>query len=114
MNKYEKHLQEIIESLKVLKPYRIILIGSLADGSQRVDSDIDLVVILDKNTESNSYKEKMAYRLQVRRCIYDISKQIPIDLIVYTKGEFQRISKLRTSFYNEITSTGKILYEKAG
>ena len=114
MVKYGKYLPEIVEALKSLNPLRVILIGSYADGTFDEDSDLDLVIILDKASLSKNYKEKMDNKLMVRRCIYEYSKMIPIDLIVYTKGEFLQISELGTSFYKEINSTGKILYEKAG
>jgi len=114
MAEYDKYLPEILEALKSIKPLKIILIGSYADGTVDKDSDLDLVIILDKTSISKNYQEQMDNRLLVRRCIYEFSKMIPIDLIVYTKGEFQQITELGTSFYREINSTGKILYEKAG
>jgi predicted nucleotidyltransferase len=114
MAEYHRYLPEILESLKSIKPLRIILIGSYAEGTVDEDSDLDLVIILDKKRVSKNYQEKMDNKLLVRRCIYEFSKKIPIDLIVYTKEEFQQISELETSFYREINSTGKILYEKAG
>ncbi|MCI5142940.1 MAG: nucleotidyltransferase domain-containing protein, partial [Candidatus Electrothrix sp. ATG1] len=41
------------------------------------------------------------------------SKKTPIDLLVYTKGEYDIIRKSENSFCNEIKRTGKVLYEKA-
>jgi hypothetical protein len=39
---------------------------------------------------------------------------MPIDLVVYTYGEFEVLQNRKTSFYNEIMGSGKIIYEKAG
>jgi predicted nucleotidyltransferase len=40
-------LNDLINSLKVSDPYKIILFGSYATGKETDDSDIDLMVILD-------------------------------------------------------------------
>ena len=55
----------------------------------------------------------MKNKLLVRKTIYEISKKIPIDLIVYTKREYEIIQNNKSAFYNEIENTGKIIYEKA-
>ncbi len=55
----------------------------------------------------------MQNKLLVRKCIYDISKKIPIDLLVYTKKEYEIIKENPNSFFKEISVTGKTLYEKA-
>mgnify|MGYP006301021465 CR=1 FL=1 len=48
----------------------------------------------------------------VRKCIYDISKEIPIDLLVYTRKEYEIIEHNKNSFFKEIDVTGTVLYEK--
>ncbi len=108
-----KYIPEIIKILKQINPYKIILFGSYANGIFSEDSDIDLIVVLDSSEISKNYDEKMKNKLLVRRYLYDLSKKVAIDLVVYTKGEFEIISKNENSFYNEIKNTGKILYEKA-
>lgn len=54
----------------------------------------------------------MRNKMLVRRKIYNLSKKIPIDLLVDTKGEYDIIQKSKNSFCNEIKKTGKLLYEK--
>jgi len=115
MNKeIELFLKKVIENLKTVDPEKVFLIGSYADGSFSEESDIDLVVILDTNKIPDSYDEKLELRVSVRDSIYDLSREFPIDLIIYTRGEFDKLSCLKTSFYNEIIRTGKVVYEKAG
>ncbi len=111
----EKFLNEIVNNLLTLKPLKVILFGSYAGDIDRNDteSDIDLIVILDIKTIPETYDHKLELKVQVRDSIYDLSRQKPIDLIVYTNGEFEYLKKQRSSFYNEIIETGKILYEKA-
>mgnify|MGYP006300077413 CR=1 FL=1 len=112
MDDDKKYLPEIIENLKQIDPYKIILFGSYANGVFSEDSDLDLVVILDSQKIARNYDEKMRNKLLVRRNIYELSKKVPVDLVVYTKGEYDIISENRTSFYNEIENSGKVLYEK--
>jgi len=109
----EEYLPEIIEKLKKINPYKIVVFGSIANNESGKNSDIDLLVILDTETISNNYEEKMQNKLLVRKCIYDISKKIPIDLLVYTKKEYEIIKENPNSFFKEISVTGKTLYEKA-
>jgi len=107
-----KYLPNIINNLKQVNPYKIILFGSHVKESAIEDSDLDLFVILDSPKISKNYDEKMRNRLLVRQKIYDISKEIPIDLVVYKNGEYDIILKNRSSFCNEVENTGKVIYEK--
>lgn len=112
MEDNRKYISEIIKNLKQINPVKIILFGSYANGRFTKDSDIDLIVILDSSEIAKNYEEKMKNKLMVRRSIYELSKKVAIDLIVYTKAEYEIISSNENSFYNEIKNTGKILYEK--
>ncbi|MBW1779180.1 MAG: nucleotidyltransferase domain-containing protein [Deltaproteobacteria bacterium] len=114
MEDNRKYIPEIIKNIRQINPYKIILFGSYANGVFSEDSDLDLLVILDSPKIANNYDEKMRNRLLVRRNIYALSKKVPVDLVVYTKGEYDIISESGSSFYNEIAKTGKVLYEKAG
>jgi len=112
MEDNRKYLPEIIRNIRRINPQKIILFGSYASGVFSEDSDLDLVVILDSPEIAKNYDEKMRNRLLVRRNIYALSKRVPVDLVVYTKGEYDIISESGSSFYNEIKKTGKVLYEK--
>ncbi|MCJ7685724.1 MAG: nucleotidyltransferase domain-containing protein [Desulfobacteraceae bacterium] len=112
MEDNRKYLPEIIQNIRRINPQKIILFGSYASGVFSEDSDLDLVVILDSPEIAKNYDEKMRNRLLVRRNIYALSKRVPVDLVVYTKGEYDIISESGSSFYNEIKKTGKVLYEK--
>ncbi|MDM8549382.1 SUKH-3 domain-containing protein [Desulfobacterales bacterium HSG2] len=107
-----KYIPEIIRNIREINPYKIILFGSYANGVFSEDSDLDLVVVLDSPEIAKNYEEKMRNRLLVRRKIYELSRKVPVDLVVYTKGEYDIISESGNSFYNEIKNTGKVLYEK--
>ena len=109
----EELLNKIIQNLLLVNPSKIILFGSYARNEFDEESDVDLVVILDTKIIPETYDHKLKLKVQVRDSIYELSRQIPIDLIVYTNGEFEILEKQKTSFYNELMETGKILYEKA-
>lgn len=105
---------ELVESLKIIDPYKIYLFGSHASGNSDDESDVDIVVILDEFIIPADYSERMKRKLLVRRALYNLSRKIQIDIVVYTRGEFKEISELKTSFYNTLKSNGVVLYEKAG
>ena len=107
-------LNKIIKNLQIVKPSKIILFGSYAKDTFDEESDIDLVVILNSEIIPETYDKKLEIKVQVRDSIYELSRQMAIDLVVYTKAEFKLLENLRTSFYNEIMDTGKVIYEKAG
>ena len=109
----KNYLPEIIKNLKKLNPFKIILFGSYASDDVSEESDIDLIVVLDSQYIAMNYEEKMKNKLLVRNSIYELSKKVAIDLIVYTKAEYEIISSIDNSFFNEIKTSGKTLYEKA-
>jgi uncharacterized protein len=112
MNQMETFLPQIINSLKNIDPLQVILFGSMVSGNINEDSDIDLVVILDNETLPNNYEEKLQNKIFVRNAILDISFKVAIDLLVYTKMEFEKLKNIGNPFLKEITEKGKIIYEK--
>ncbi|RWX52336.1 Nucleotidyltransferase domain-containing protein [Candidatus Electrothrix marina] len=112
MEDKRKYLPEIVKNIRQTDPYKIILFGSYAGDSFTEESDLDLLVVLDSLGIAKNYDEKMRNKMLVRRKIYNLSKRIPIDLLVYTRGEYDIVLKSENSFCNEIKKTGKLLYEK--
>ena len=112
MNNLKEYLPSIIESLKNVDPYRIYLFGSVAGGQEKENSDIDLVVILDTNSSPKSYDERLENKLIVRDAILDISMEVAIDLLVYSKSEFIKLKKINKPFAAEIINKGSLIYEK--
>lgn len=108
----EYYLNETIKSLMEHDPLEIILFGSMAQGTSDESSDLDILVVLDNDTLPHSYEDRMRMRLNLRRSLRKINRQIPIDLLVYTKKEFELIKEQNSAFFNEVSETGKIVYEK--
>ena len=110
---FEKHLQEILVALKNEAVERIILFGSIAAGRAQTDSDLDLLIVLDTDFLPTTYQERMEYRLRIQRKLRDVAKRIPIDLLIYTRPEYQMLTQQMSSFMKEIHDFGRVIYEKA-
>ena len=105
-------LKQLIEKLKEADPYKIILFGSHANGTATLESDIDLMVILDNYLISKTYGEDIKRYIAIRKLILDINSQYPMDLKVYSRAEFQNKKKKGNFFIREVEKTGKTIYEK--
>jgi predicted nucleotidyltransferase len=109
----DKTLEDLVNSLKVSDPYKIVLFGSYARGNPREDSDIDIMVILDNNDVAKTYKERSNKYLSVQRLVREINYKIALDILVYSKEEFKRVKNYGNYLIDEIEKTGKVIYEKA-
>ncbi len=87
-----------------LQPEKIILFGSYAYGKPTVDSDVDLLVILETvATSTERY-------LSVSRLLYP--RPFPVDILVRTPREIEQALHKGDFFIREITTQGKVLYER--
>ena len=111
MNYNNKYIQEIVNKLKTINPYLIILFGSCANGTSGEDSDIDILVVTNDDFVPKTFSERLEYRLSVKKIIRDIAKKAPVDLLIYSKPMYQEFLELESSFSKEILTNGKKLYE---
>jgi predicted nucleotidyltransferase len=109
----DKTINDLINSLKSSDPYKIVLFGSYARGNPREDSDIDIMVILDNNDVSKTYKERLNKYLSVQRLVREINYKFALDILVYSKEEFKLVKDYGNYLIDEIEKTGKTIYEKA-
>ncbi len=107
----DTYIPQIVERLKQIHPYKIILFGSYAYGDADQDSDIDLLVVTDSAAFPKNYQEKIDIYLAVARVIRDIRKQTPVDLIVHTRSMHKKFIELGSMFSREILQKGIVLYE---
>jgi len=105
----EKFLKEVTTKIKTIRPYRVIVFGSAISDKFHEDSDIDLIVILNKKGIAKTYKERIENRKIVSKLLRDIRKKIPIDLFVYTKDEWELLQKSGSTFYKEIEEKGRVI-----
>lgn len=82
----------------------IILFGSYARGDHRKDSDVDLLILSDKQKISDSDKQHIIYDL------YDIelSSGYPISSVILSKTDWNS-RYLNTPFYQNIKEDGILL-----
>jgi predicted nucleotidyltransferase len=100
----EKEVKDIIDGIaKKFSPNKIILFGSRARGTNRKDSDIDLLVLFDK-LESAGRKTKEMY---MNMDAY----YIPLDLIVTSKSNYEQRKNIKSEIYYAINKEGVVIYE---
>ena len=105
-------VEEMTERLKELKPYKVILFGSYANGNPTKDSDLDVLVILDSNDFVKNFKEKIERKMPISKILLEINYQIAMDILVYSKAEFEFLKEKNNFFIKEIETSGKVLYER--
>ncbi len=110
MNK-TKYIQEIVNKLKSVNPYLIILFGSYAYGTPNEDSDVDILLVTNDDFMPKTFDERLAYRLAIKKIIRETAKKTPVDLLIYSRPMFQKFRELNSNFSQEILSKGKKLYE---
>jgi predicted nucleotidyltransferase len=85
-------------------PEKVILFGSYAYGKPNIDSDVDMLVIMESD-------ERPAPR--TARVIGAVhGKTFPMDLLVRTPAELEQRLKIGDYFFQEILGMGKVLYER--
>lgn len=95
-----KAIQRIVEAVN---PERVILFGSRARDEADADSDLDLMVI-EKQT-SGSYEEM----IRLRKAVGNVG--VGVDILVYSKAEFERRSQVPGTVLYWARREGRILYE---
>jgi predicted nucleotidyltransferase len=103
------HLEESLEDIKVrlvreLNPQQIILFGSHAYGRPGVDSDVDLLIIMD------SHERPVARAAMVSRLLRP--RPFPIDILVRTPEEIRYRLEIGDQFMREIFERGRVLYDQ--
>ena len=89
---------------RTLRPAKIILFGSYANGTPTPDSDVDLLVVM--NT-SASAKDR---HLSVCRLLRP--RPFPVDILVKTPQELEWALDKGDFFIREIVTQGRVLYEQ--
>lgn len=83
-------------------PRRIILFGSYAYGTPTGDSDVDLMVVTGRATDSLQKSVEIRQRLD---------SPFPLDLLVRSEAELRRRYQMEDWFIREISDKGIVVYE---
>lgn len=104
-------LQRITEALAPMHPYKVILFGSYADGTETKDSDVDLLVVLDNKRTPRTFAERTELHSQVACRLRSIRKVVPMDLLVQSRPIYEKFLTDGGMFARQISEEGKVLYE---
>ena len=89
--------------VRQFRPRKIVLFGSYAYGRPTEDSDVDLLVIMDRTRDRG---ERMSVRI-----LHAIPRDFSLDLLVRTPAEVARRLRWKDPFICEVVEKGKVLYE---
>ncbi|MCK9413952.1 MAG: nucleotidyltransferase domain-containing protein [Prolixibacteraceae bacterium] len=99
-------INEIVSRIATrFNPEKIILFGSYANGIPKHDSDLDLLIV--QETDLPIHQRGFDIRMSLR------GTMIPMDILIYTKSEFNLEKDRNHSFLNSAMKNSKILYERA-
>ncbi|MBE3598357.1 MAG: nucleotidyltransferase domain-containing protein [Limnochordaceae bacterium] len=102
-DRLERSLQKAVQQIASrYRPARIILFGSLARGDVHEDSDIDLLII--KQTDRPFLK-------RIDDVLAVLDTEVPVEPIVYTEHEFERLAREGRDFIDTILREGRVLYD---
>jgi predicted nucleotidyltransferase len=101
----ESYLKNIVDKIiNNFNPHKIILFGSYAYGHPTVDSDMDIMIVMD--TDEKPHKRAVS----VRKVLKGIG--IPKDIIVKTPEEFERFKDIVGTIVYPAAHKGRIIYER--
>ncbi len=99
-------VSEVVQRiLKVVRPERIILFGSAAEGTMTRDSDIDLLVI------EQDFKNEREESVRLRSALGDLDT--PVDIFAMTPERFEETKNVIGGLAYPANKYGKVIYEAA-
>ncbi len=102
-NKVQAVVNRIIE---VSRPVSVILFGSYVRGQIGINSDLDILIVVDENIK-NCRQEGV----RIRRALKGIL--LPMDIIVVRQSDLHNLTDTPGLVYNMALKEGKVVYEKA-
>ena len=101
-----REIEELKDSfVSALKPQRVYLFGSFAEGRETEESDYDFYIIVD-----DSESDMIALTRRAYRAIRDRQYR-PVDIIVNTEKTFNERKGKSYSVESDVDEKGVLLYE---
>lgn len=103
----KKAIERIVaHAVRVSEPEEVILFGSMANGTNNVYSDLDLLLVLPADADFS--------RRQIIEQVTQYARELAVkaDVLVYSKREVEKASEQPNSFLSSILKTGRITYKK--
>jgi len=105
VNDKNQVLQLIKNSVNATDPgAKVILFGSYARGDYNEESDIDVLILLDKDNITYSDETRISYPL----FMIEVKTGISISPMVYSKDFWEHKHKV-TPFYENVNQEGRVL-----
>ncbi len=104
INEEIRSIQECI--VREYAPDKIILFGSWSRGDADEQSDIDLLVISDREELLPRYKRGLDVRISLSRF------NTPKDILFYTHEDIARWQDVPNTFVHTVLNEGWVLYER--
>lgn len=98
--------EEIKDCLTGSNVYKALLFGSYARGEAKLESDVDLLLILNRYEPFNSYRERKDTILEYHRRLRPISVKYGLDLVVFTQADWKTFLAKESWFSKEIQNEG--------
>jgi predicted nucleotidyltransferase len=95
----------VSDIVAAFRPVRVLAFGSVARGTDARDSDIDLLVVVDRVP----FAEKRALRSAIRRAV---RAPVPVDIHVSDPEEIGRRGHLPGSILYPALREGLVVYER--
>lgn len=103
----QETIQEAIRRLvKAYSPLEIYIYGKYGWGTPDEDDDLNLLVVIESSNEK-------VYKRGDRAFDTLLSLEIPKNVVIFTKQEFDTFSQDPTSLTHEIKNRGKRCFQKA-
>ena len=99
----EAEVQCLVKQMEDLGAVKVILFGSLARGQISLFSNIDLLVLFDK---------ELSPRALTLWVYQNIQSGEAVDILAYDRKYFNKVQE--RPFLNHILAEGKVLYERLG
>jgi len=97
-------LKEVVRRLVDLhSPELVYLFGSTARGEAGADSDYDLCIVVRDDAPGEPRRAGRGYD-----ALWGLG--VPVDIVVWTRGEFERRLHLRASFPSTVVREGLLLH----
>lgn len=101
----QDQLEEVTRRIvQAFDPQRIIVFGSHAYGQPTLDSDVDLLIVMESNERPAMRAMRISKLLRPR--------PFPMDILVRTPEEIRQRLEMGDYFIQEIITQGRVLYER--
>ncbi len=99
-----KILQEVTRRIvQVAKPKRVLLFGSAARGKMSKDSDLDMLVVMDRSV----HRRQMAQK--INRNLHGL--EIAVDIVVVTEDDLKKYGERVGTILRSALKDGRVVYE---